>query len=626
MKRTHYCGEIRKQYLGQKITACGWVHSRRDHGGVIFIDLRDREGLVQAVFRPELKELFAAAEKLRPEFVISVTGAVSMRPDGTVNPRIPTGEVEILAESIEIFNSSEVPPFEVSEFARVGEEMRLKYRYLDLRRPRLKENLAFRNRLAQAIRKHLSGEGFLEIETPFLTKSTPEGARDFLVPSRLNPGMFFALPQSPQLFKQALMVAGFDRYFQIVRCFRDEDLRADRQPEFTQVDVEMSFADEKDVMSATERLIAASLKESAGIEVKLPFRRMDYEEAINSYGTDKPDLRCENIMPLRDVTDAVASCGFRVFSEAVKSGGVVKCISAPGGASYTRGEIDALVAYAASIGAKGLAWLKVNSPEPAGVESPIKKFLGDNVVKAILEAAGFSQSPESARGGRGPGPKAGDIILFAADSWKTACSILGALRLHIIEKSPFAREASAKDDSSPAARDERLEFVWVVNFPLFEWNAEDKKWDSVHHPFTSPVNEDDVEKISAGGMTPAQVASVRSRAYDIVLNGTELGGGSIRIHREAVQKKVFGILNITDEEVQDRFGFLLEALRYGAPPHGGIALGFDRLVALLRGEDSIRDVIAFPKTQKGTCPFTSAPAGASEKQLKELHIKTTLGK
>ncbi|MBU2567904.1 MAG: aspartate--tRNA ligase [Elusimicrobia bacterium] len=592
MKRTHYCGELNLKNVNQKVILCGWVHTRRDHGGVIFIDLRDREGIVQVVFRPEEKDLFIRAEKIRSEYVLQIEGNVSSRPDGTKNPKLPTGEVEIIVEKMEILNTSEVPPFEISSFSVAGEELRLKYRYLDLRRKKLKDNLIIRHKLSHTVRKLLSGEGFIEIETPFLTKSTPEGARDFLVPSRLNPGTFYALPQSPQLFKQILMVSGVDRYFQVVRCFRDEDLRADRQPEFTQIDIEMSFVDEEDVIATVEKLLSVLMRDILGVEIKTPFARMDYEYAINTYGTDKPDLRYRDVMKITDVSAVVAGSGFKIFSEAVKAGGCVKCVSVPpavdGKAGFSRSAIDELTKFATGLGAKGLAWLN-NS-------SPIKRFFSDGEIKNIYSVIGYN------REGTQPDPAA-PMVFFIADKKETANAVLGALRTEIINRLKI----------KPVLE---YEFVWVVNFPLFEWSEEEKRFVSMHHPFTQPVDEK---------MLDGDLSKVAARAYDIVLNGTELGGGSIRIHRTDLQEKIFSILKISGSEAKDRFGFLLEALKFGAPPHGGIALGFDRLCAILCGEESIRDVIAFPKTQKGICPLTGAPDAVSSKQLKELSIEVKDG-
>ncbi|MFN3966868.1 MAG: aspartate--tRNA ligase [Endomicrobiia bacterium] len=581
MKRTDYCGDLNSKKIGSKVVLCGWVHSRRDHGGVIFIDLRDIKGIVQVVFQPEKKELFLKAEKLRSEYVLQIEGFVRARPKESINPKISTGEIEVVAEGLEILNTAEVPPFEITEFTNAGEETRLKYRYLDLRRPKLKNNLIFRNRVMQSVRKILSSEGFIEIETPFLTKSTPEGARDFLVPSRLNPGTFYALPQSPQLFKQILMISGFDKYFQIVRCFRDEDLRSDRQPEFTQIDLEMSFVDEEDVISITEKIISGVMKEVLNKEIKTPFMRLTYNESMNTYGTDKPDMRYKDIMRIVDITDKVKNSNFRVFSEAVKSGGVVKCISVNGVDSLSRSAIDELTKFVISLGAKGLAWLKILSD--GILESPIKKFLSEE------ETAGLPKN---------------SIVFFIADRLELANTILGALRTNIIERVKIKPEND-------------FEFVWITDFPLFEWSEEEKRWVSVHHPFTMP-------KEDLLSSSEFQLSSITARAYDIVLNGIELGGGSIRIHKRELQEKIFELLKISQEEAQSKFGFLLEALKYGAPPHGGIALGFDRFVAVLLGEDSIRDVIAFPKTQKGICPLTSAPDRVTEKQLKELYIKNVL--
>ena len=598
MKRTHYCGEVVTKFAGQRVTLCGWVHSRRDHGGVIFVDLRDREGLIQLVFKPEFAELFKKAENLHSEYVLQVTGTAQKRPEGTINPKIPTGEIEIIVETLEILNTSETLPFEISEFSNAGEELRLKYRYLDLRRPQIKENILFRNKLTSAIRKHMSHEGFTDIETPFLTKSTPEGARDFLVPSRLNPGTFYALPQSPQLFKQLLMVSGFDKYYQIVRCFRDEDLRADRQPEFTQVDIEMSFVEPDDVMAMTEKLLAAALKEAAGIEAKTPFKRMCYDEAMGRYGSDKPDLRFG--LELVDITEIAKNVKFKVFSDTVANNGKVCGICCTDDKEkFSRQKLLSMTEIVAPFGAKGLAWIKVTAD---GFDSPIAKFFTPEELAKIKEK--FNA-------------QAGTIIFFVADKGAVTYPSLGCLRNHLAKELNLIPEG-------------KLEFLWVVKFPLLEWNPENRRWSSMHHPFTMPDIKDISEIDSLIAQTNASNApsgapatTIKAHAYDIVLNGTELGGGSIRIHKKELQEKIFKLLGISDEEAQDRFGFLVEAFKFGAPPHGGIALGLDRFVALLKGEDSIRDVIAFPKTQKGICPLTGGPDTVDDKQLKELNIKST---
>ena len=586
MQRTEYCGNIGNGHIGKTITLCGWVHSRRDHGGVIFIDLRDREGLVQIVFQPEKKEIFAQSEKIRSEFVLKVTGFVRLRPPGTENPNMATGEIELVAEALEIINACPGLPFEISDYTETSEELRLKYRYLDLRRPNVAKNFILRHKMLQAVRGYMTAKGFIEIETPFLTKSTPEGARDFLVPSRLNHGNFYALPQSPQLFKQILMVAGFDKYFQVVKCFRDEDLRADRQPEFTQVDLEMSFVEEDDVMSVTENLIALVFKEALGKDITVPFPRLAYDEAMLRYGSDKPDTRFG--MEISDLTSELAACGFKVFAETIKKGGVVRAITVPGGAEFSRSDIDELTKFAGEFGARGLAWMKITA---AGPESNIVKFFSPENLEAIQKKLGS---------------KAGDILLFVADEPQVSAAVLGALRiklgkrLNLIDKDKF-------------------NFLWVIDFPMFEWDKEEKRWNAVHHPFTAP-KADEAGQLDGDS---SKLGGLKARAYDVVLNGTELGGGSIRIHKEDMQEKIFSLLNIKADEARERFGFLLDALKFGAPPHGGLALGFDRMCALLIGEESIREVIAFPKTQKAACPMSGAPATVSEKQLRELGIKFT---
>ena len=593
MKRTHYCGVLNSKNIGQKVVMAGWVHSRRDHGGVVFVDLRDREGLVQIVFKPEFAELFAQAEKLHSEYVVEITGTVQKRPSGTENPKLPTGEVEIEAQTLEILNTSETLPFEISEFSNVGEEMRLKYRYLDLRRPQLRENIIFRTKLAQAARKHLSTEGFLEVETPFLTKSTPEGSRDFLVPSRLTPGTFYALPQSPQLFKQLLMVSGFDKYFQIVRCFRDEDLRADRQPEFTQIDIEMSFVEIDDIIAMTEKLISGMLKDGAGLDIKTPFPRMSYEEAITRYGSDKPDLRFG--LEIVNISPVLENTKFKVFADTLANKGVVcgLCIK-DDREKFSRQKLESLKEVVAPFGAKGLAWIRVT---PTGFDSPIAKFLSPEELNGIKEK--FNAGPDT-------------IIFFVADKKKVVYPSLGCLRNY------FGKELNLIDKKI-------LSFHWVVDFPLLEWADEEKRWVSMHHPFTRPAIKDlsELDALASQSTTPdSHTSPVMAHAYDIIFNGSELGGGSLRIHKKDLQEKIFQLLKISDQEITDRFGFLIEALKFGAPPHGGIALGFDRFVALLQGEDSIRDVIAFPKTQKGNCPLTNAPDTVLPKQLKELYIKS----
>lgn len=585
MKRSCYCGQVRDDSIGKKLSVCGWVHSRRDHGGVIFIDLRDRSGVLQIVFQPEDAVIFAAAEKLRSEYVLSVSGNIRQRPEGTINPNMPTGQVELLVSELEILNPAPGLPFEVSDYVETSEELRLKYRYLDMRRPSFQKNFITRHLISKTIREFLNSENFLEIETPFLTKSTPEGARDFLVPSRINHGQFYALPQSPQIFKQILMVAGFDRYYQIARCFRDEDLRADRQPEFTQIDMEMSFIEENDIIDVAERMLAKVFKEVLGADIKFPFERMSYSDAMLKYGSDKPDTRFE--MLIQDFSAELKNCGFSVFSSVLAKGGknAVRGLCIPKGAMLSRMDIDKLTKFVGEFGAKGLAWMKVVKE---GAESNIVKYFKDEEIKIIISKL---QAQD------------GDLIVFLADDVKIVSQGLGALRLKmgadlgLIDKKKF-------------------NLLWIVDFPMFEWNSEDNKWDALHHPFTSPKDGESLSKENA--------ANAMAKAYDIVLNGVELGGGSIRIHNSAVQKEVFEILGISEDSAKEKFGFLLEALSFGAPPHGGIALGFDRLCALLLGEESIREVIAFPKTQKAIDPLSGSPSEAAEKQLRELGLKIVL--
>ena len=581
MKRSCYCGKVDESFIGKEIVVSGWVHSRRDHGGVIFIDLRDREGLVQIVFQPE-KEIFVQAEHLRSEYVLSVKGLVRNRPEGTVNPNMYTGKVEIVVTELEIINACPVLPLEVDDYKETSEEIRLKYRYLDLRRPSFQKNFIIRHKISQSIREYLNSEGFLEIETPFLTKSTPEGARDFLVPARLSHGSFYALPQSPQIFKQILMVAGFDKYYQIARCFRDEDLRADRQLEFTQVDMEMSFIEERDIMTIIENMLSKIFKEVLGKEIQTPFLRMSYDEAMLRFGSDKPDTRFQ--MEIKDFTKELANCGFGVFKNVIERGNVVRGLCITGGAKFSRSEIDGLTKFVGEFGAKGLAWMKITA---TGAESNIVKFFSKDEIDTIINKLEA---------------KDGDLVVFLADEVEVVAQGLGALRLKM------GKQLGMIDKS-------KFNFLWVVDFPLFAWDKEEKRWVANHHPFTA-VKEEDVDKL-----TQENADKAKARAYDVILNGVELGGGSIRIHKSDIQKKVFNLLNITEESAREKFGFLLDALTYGAPPHGGLAIGFDRLCALLVGEESIREVIAFPKTQKAICPLSNAPSEVSEKQLRELGIK-----
>jgi len=583
--RSHFCGEVNESLVGQRVTLCGWAHSRRDHGGVIFIDLRDREGVVQTVFDPAQKQAFATAESVRSEFVLRVQGKVRARPAGTENPGLRTGKVEVLADAIEILNRAEALPFQLDE-AELSEQVRLKYRYLDLRREPMQKNLRLRHQVSKTLRRFLEDRGFTEIETPMLTKSTPEGARDYLVPSRTQPGHFFALPQSPQLFKQLLMVAGFERYFQITRCFRDEDLRADRQPEFTQLDIETSFLDENGVMELMEEMMRALFKQVLNVELPNPFPRMSYDEAVRRYGSDRPDLRVP--LELVDVGDLMKQVEFKVFAVPANSpGGRVAALRVPRGGELPRSQIDGYTAFVGQYGAKGLAYIKVNDAARGrdGLQSPILKFLPDDVIAGIMQRTGA---------------QTGDLIFFGADSAKVVNDALGALRLKL------------GDDLG--IKQQGWNMLWVVDFPMFEYDAESKRWAALHHPFTSPKTED-IERVD---LDPA---NVKARAYDMVLNGSEIGGGSIRIHSTTVQEKVFSALGIGPEEAHAKFGFLLEALKLGAPPHGGIAFGLDRICALMAGVESIRDVIAFPKTQKASDLMTDAPSPVDDTQLRELHIR-----
>ena len=581
--RSNYCGELNETFVGQQVELCGWVHRRRDHGGVIFLDIRDREGLAQVVFDPDTVEAFGLAETVRNEFVVKVTGLVRARPEGTSNSGLGTGAIEVLGKQLEILNAAATPPFQLDEHASVGEDIRLRYRYVDLRRPEMTERLRFRSKVTNTVRNFFDENGFIDVETPLLTKATPEGARDYLVPSRTHPNRFFALPQSPQLFKQILMAAGMDRYYQIAKCFRDEDLRADRQPEFTQIDVETSFMDEEQIMTTMEGMISGVFKKHLGVDLG-EFPRMPFSEAMNRYGSDKPDLRID--LELVDIADLMKNVDFKVFSgPANDAESRVVALRVPGGVEISRKSIDEYTKYVSIYGAKGLAWVKVNDRAAGleGLQSPILKFMPDAVVEALLEKLGA---------------ETGDIIFFGADKAKVVNEAIGALRIKVAEDL-----GQVKDCWAP---------LWVVDFPMFETNSEGNLT-SLHHPFTAPSCSVDELKSAP--------ATALSRAYDMVLNGTELGGGSIRINKPDMQQSVFEVLGIGEEEAQEKFGFLLDALSFGCPPHGGIAFGLDRLIMLMTGATSIRDVIAFPKTQSAACPLTEAPGEVSTKQLRELNIR-----
>lgn len=586
-QRTHACGEVNEQHQGQEVVLKGWVQKRRDLGGLIFVDMRDREGIVQVVFGDEAPEALAIAEKIRSEFVIEVTGKVVLRQEGQVNPNIKTGKIEVIASSLTIINEAKTPPFAIDDKVEISEDLRLKYRYLDLRRPAMFDTFKMRSDVTRTIRNFLQNEGFLEVETPILTKSTPEGARDYLVPSRVHEGEFYALPQSPQLFKQLLMVSGFEKYFQIARCFRDEDLRADRQPEFTQVDIETSFMTMDEIIAMNERLIQQVMRDVKGVEVEAPFQRMSYQEAMARYGSDKPDIRFG--LELKQLSDIVKDSAFGVFANAVKAGGEVKAINVKGAAdNYSRKDIDALGEFAGRYGAKGLAWLKVTAE---GLNGPIAKFFEGDAAQAIIGATEA---------------EAGDLLLFVADKASVVADALGALRLKL------GKELNLIDES-------KFAFLWVVDWPLFEYDEEEGRYYAAHHPFTRPFDED-------MALMETNPKEVRAQAYDIVLNGYELGGGSLRIYERDLQEKMFELLGFTQEEARAQFGFLLEAFEYGVPPHGGLAFGLDRFVMLLAGRTNLRDTIAFPKTASASCLLTDAPSQVADAQLTELHLAVTATK